>query len=140
MLVHPTLLARRAAIEQLGGYRATPHEDLDLWLRACNAGLRIVRGGTPGLLYRRHPDQVTAPGARDARRPDALVDAEYSTLFDRLLGSKLDSRPFRAAATSGDRSGIDEGARAEFKRLVRQKARGFSVAQRLLLAFRLARI
>lgn len=140
MLVHPTMLAKRSAIDALGGYRATPGEDYDLWLRALNAGYRVVRAGCPGLLYRRHADQVTAGVTRDGKRPDALIDIEYAQLFKRELGSDLDSFPFRIAGTSGDRSGLSQSQKAEFRRLMVSRAATLPRAQRAGIQVRLARI
>lgn len=140
MLVHPTMFARRSAVEALGGYRATPGEDFDLWLRALNAGYRMVRTGYPGLLYRRHADQVTAADARNAKLPDALVDPEYARLFQRELGSDLDSFPYRIAGASGDRSGLSQEQKLEFRRRIEARAARLPRLQRARLKFRLARL
>ena len=56
---HPTLTARRAALESLGGYQNSIAEDYDLWLRAQGAGFRFIRLRGYGLLYRRHKGQLT---------------------------------------------------------------------------------
>jgi glycosyltransferase involved in cell wall biosynthesis len=140
MLVHPTMFARRAVVESLGGYRATPGEDFDLWLRALNAGHRIVRTGYPGLLYRRHANQVTAADARNAKLPDPLVDPEYATLFARELGSDLDSFPYRIAGASGDRSGLSTEQKLEFERRIAARAAELPRLQRARLTFRLSRL
>jgi glycosyltransferase involved in cell wall biosynthesis len=56
---HPTLVARRQDILDLGGYRDSYAEDYDLWLRASIRGLKIMRLKRYGLLYRRHGLQHT---------------------------------------------------------------------------------
>ncbi|MGA3375124.1 glycosyltransferase [Lactiplantibacillus pentosus] len=41
-IIHPTVLMRKSAIEQVGGYRLLPTaEDYDLWLRMLASGLKI---------------------------------------------------------------------------------------------------
>jgi glycosyltransferase involved in cell wall biosynthesis len=57
--VHPTMFARRVALESMGGYRQVPAEDLDLWVRAASAGKSLVRDKRYALLYRVHANQVT---------------------------------------------------------------------------------
>lgn len=59
VLSHPTLMCRRQTLELLGGYRITPAEDYDLWLRAAAAGLRIAREGRFEVAYRVHSGQVS---------------------------------------------------------------------------------
>ena len=56
---HPTMLATREIIDRVGGYRAVPAEDYDLWMRVASAGGRIRRLAAWGLLYRIHLGQVT---------------------------------------------------------------------------------
>jgi hypothetical protein len=58
-LVHPTMLARRTSLIELGGYRDVPADDLDLWLRATLADKKIKRLGGYGILYRVHDGQLT---------------------------------------------------------------------------------
>lgn len=50
--VHPTMLATKADLEGIGGYREVPGEDLDLWLRLALAGVQFYRDWLPTLLYR----------------------------------------------------------------------------------------
>lgn len=57
--VHPTLVARKAAIIQAGGYHPCVAEDYDLWMRAVMAGLKLRRITQYGVLYRVHKDQYT---------------------------------------------------------------------------------
>lgn len=56
---HPGLLAHRQVIESLGGYRESPAEDYDLWLRANLMKYKIVRGAIPGVCMRVHSSQIT---------------------------------------------------------------------------------
>jgi glycosyltransferase involved in cell wall biosynthesis len=58
-LVHPTMLAKREVLLELGGYRDVPADDLDLWLRAALAGYRIRRLRGYGIFYRIHSGQLT---------------------------------------------------------------------------------
>lgn len=58
-LVHPTLLASKAALLDLGGYRDVAGEDLDLWLRAVQAGLSFKRLWLPSILYRVSRSQLS---------------------------------------------------------------------------------
>jgi glycosyltransferase involved in cell wall biosynthesis len=58
--VHPTMVARKSSILDLGGYRNTIGEDYELWLRASLAGLRISKLRGFGVLYRLHAGQMTS--------------------------------------------------------------------------------
>ena len=73
VLAHPTMLCRRQVLLDLGGYRATPAEDYDLWLRAAASGCRMRRTGRFEVAYRIHPDQVSG---REAWRRDVLREPE----------------------------------------------------------------
>lgn len=86
-VAHPTLLARRTAVDEAGGYRDVPSEDYDLWLRLALHGARIGRLGVPGLAYREHPGQVTA--SEDWRRASwqsEEIARSYSALAEQLIG------------------------------------------------------
>jgi len=64
-LAHGTALFRRAALETVGGWRERGWaEDLDLWLRMLDAGLRL--GKCPGRLYawRQHAASATRTDSR----------------------------------------------------------------------------
>jgi glycosyltransferase involved in cell wall biosynthesis len=65
-LNHPTVMFRRQAVMDLGGYPAyRVAQDLGLWLKVVNAGLKIHNLPTVELHYRLHPNQVsTAKGVR----------------------------------------------------------------------------
>ncbi|MDO4258545.1 MAG: glycosyltransferase family 2 protein [Actinomycetaceae bacterium] len=87
---HPAMLATREAFDRLGGYRVTPAEDYDLWLRAATEKMRLRRLPHWGLLYRIHPGQVTqgadylATSHTDSRQAQA-----YSDLALALVGTPL---------------------------------------------------
>lgn len=87
-VAHSTLLARRSAVVEAGGYRDLPTEDYDLWLRMATHGARMHRLALPGLAYRLHPGQVTA--SADWRRSSwesPELAASYSALAAKLLGA-----------------------------------------------------
>lgn len=56
---HPCALYRKQEISKVGAYRDSSAEDYDLWLRMALAGQNISKISYPGLLYRRHPSQIT---------------------------------------------------------------------------------
>ena len=58
--VHPTMVASRDALLNVGGYKDTVAEDYELWIRSTLAGLRICRIWGFGVLYRIHAGQVTS--------------------------------------------------------------------------------
>jgi glycosyltransferase involved in cell wall biosynthesis len=58
--VHPSIMARREAIDQAGGYRECGWpEDYDLWLRMAESGTRFARLQHPLLFWRDHPLRAT---------------------------------------------------------------------------------
>ena len=87
---HPTMLATREIIDGVGGYRAVPAEDYDLWLRVGAVGGRIRRLAAWGLLYRIHPGQVTGNASWRAdswRNPDQA--RAFADLSLALTGREL---------------------------------------------------
>ncbi|MGV8886129.1 MAG: glycosyltransferase family 2 protein [Microbacteriaceae bacterium] len=94
---HPTMLARRSALNAVGGYRDVPAEDYDLWLRLAAEGFGMRRLALPALLYRVHAGQVTAS---QQWRHDSwlapLVGEAFGQLSLRTLG-----RPFTRLTTLG---------------------------------------
>jgi glycosyltransferase involved in cell wall biosynthesis len=82
-----TLLARRAVLEEAGGYRDAESEDYDLWLRVALRGGRFARLSRPGVLLRAHAASFTArPGFRSRVARDPLVAEGYLGLARELLG------------------------------------------------------
>lgn len=58
-IVHSTCLIRRSAFLALGGYRETPFEDYDLWVRMANSNLNLSRKASYWGLYRVHENQIS---------------------------------------------------------------------------------
>jgi glycosyltransferase involved in cell wall biosynthesis len=59
-LNHPTVMLRRQEVMNLGGYpRYRVAQDLGLWLKVFEAGLKIHNLPTVELLYRLHPNQIS---------------------------------------------------------------------------------
>lgn len=105
-LSHPTLLARRATIDSLGGYRTTPAEDYDLYLRAIVSGRRLMRTGLPCIGYREHADQVSRdPTFADRIHSDQAFRDVFSTfMIDEFGGVEVDAAAVRRGEwPSGDR-------------------------------------
>lgn len=64
-LPHPSVMVRRAALEEAGGYRDRGWpEDYDLWLRLAQAGRRFHKRPETLLLWRHHGRRLTL---RDGR-------------------------------------------------------------------------
>lgn len=58
---HPTVAFTKRIFEKVGGYRDFPcSQDLDLWLRMCEAGCRFHMIDEPLLYYRLNPDSVSS--------------------------------------------------------------------------------
>lgn len=56
---HPTVVFRRQAYEEVGGYRLDEFEDYDLWLRISERH-ELATIAEPVLLYRHHAGQASA--------------------------------------------------------------------------------
>nr|WP_228479592.1 glycosyltransferase [Microbacterium atlanticum] len=85
---HPTMLARRSAIESVGGYREVLAEDYDLWLRIAAAGSRMCRLPLPALMYRHHVGQVTKIQAwRKRALAEPALRESYERFAESLLGA-----------------------------------------------------
>lgn len=94
-LAHPTLLACRSTIDDLAGYRSTPAEDYDLYLRAISAGHRVIRTGLPCIAYREHAHQVS----RDSTFDDRMrADQGFRDTFAAFMGGE-----FAGAQADADR-------------------------------------
>ncbi|HEY0140826.1 MAG TPA: glycosyltransferase [Thermoanaerobaculia bacterium] len=73
---HPSVLMRRDALLEVGGYRAErfPSEDLDLWLRLVERG-QLANLSEPLLRYRRHHNTISARQSTQQRVMTAkLID------------------------------------------------------------------
>lgn len=122
---HPTMLARRAALDAVSGYRPLPRaQDYDLWLRMLANGQRIVRRPIPTVLYRMSPTQVTAEeGFLGQVRSSEDLWNSYSNLFRLVTGSD----PVRGSErTAQELAGVAASMRSRvlssyYSRLVREQ-------------------
>ena len=78
---HPTMVAKKSSVADLGGYQKTIYEDLDLWLRAQAADYKFKRLSRYGILYRRHAGQHTQK---------MFPDLETMESHELLLAAKRD--------------------------------------------------
>lgn len=84
-LCNPSTLIRRAALEQVGGWRDESWaEDYDLWLRLDAAGLSLAKVPEVLLRWRHRPGRVTFTDPRCA--PMRFYDAKARYLAPRLRG------------------------------------------------------
>lgn len=105
----PTLFARRAAIDQVGGYRDVTAEDYDLWLRLAQDGARLHRSAVPGLLYRQHAQQTTASSDyKPDSWSDSLIQEAYKDLCETVLGVRLPRLVSVASDPAVSRTELDE--------------------------------
>lgn len=63
---HPTLMFRRRALIDVGGYRDEIAEDYELLLRLWSGGARIRKVPAVHMAWRQHDDQATRRISRDA--------------------------------------------------------------------------
>lgn len=113
ILCHPTMMARRGALESVGGYRPDRAEDYDLWLRASSAGLRLARAALPVLAYRRHAGQTSAWAADTP--PGRLLIEAYRDFAASVLGVETEWVPGLAVdspALQRDRVRVESAVRA----------------------------
>jgi glycosyltransferase involved in cell wall biosynthesis len=88
---HPTLYARREALDAVGGYGDCIAEDYELWLRLAANGARMVRTRRPVLGYYRHPGQTSgAAGWTETALAEEPMQVAYDALSTRLLGVTRD--------------------------------------------------
>lgn len=71
-LAHPSVMLRRAALEEVGGYRFDHVEDYDLWLRLSER-FELANLPEPMILYRIHPDQLSLLALEQKERPRLVV-------------------------------------------------------------------
>jgi Glycosyl transferase family 2 len=98
---HPTVVARREVLEDLGGYRgdAEPAEDYDLWVRAIEV-TRIANVPEVVVRYRLHGGSSSTANLVDATRS---ADAVASSALTRLLGHAPNPDALRALRASEPR-------------------------------------
>lgn len=103
---HPTMLATRAILDRVGGYRQVPSEDYDLWVRAALEGARLRRTAMWGLDYRMHEGQITASESwRNASWQDPELGAAFSQLAQQVVGEPM-SRIVSMSALPADERAI----------------------------------
>lgn len=88
-LAHPTLLLKRSALEEAGGYRDVIAEDFDLYLRLIAAGARLAQGGLYTLAYRLHDGQASREDGFDERMRQ---DRRFQSAFDGFIESSFGFR------------------------------------------------
>jgi glycosyltransferase involved in cell wall biosynthesis len=82
-VAHPTMLGRTDVLKSHGGYRVSPAEDYEFWLRLAAGDVALESVPRPVLLYRMHNQQVSRHlewFTRLRRDPDLVAS------HDRLLG------------------------------------------------------
>lgn len=88
--VHPSMIGTAAAMKALGGYRETPAEDYDMWLRASLAGMRMERSAGYAILYRVHDNQLTQQAAwKQKLQKDNSLFKTRADLAHALLGFEI---------------------------------------------------
>lgn len=95
-LAHPTVMARRGVLQDLGGFdrRTFPAEDHDLWLRALEAGHRLANLPKVLLHYRLNPTGISQ-GAGSTQDVTSLRLSR--SVLERALGTVgLDATALRA--------------------------------------------
>lgn len=140
ILVHPTMYARRSFLESLGGYRATPAEDYDLWLRAAEANFSMMRSAVPTLLYRKHDEQVSASGGWLNTDWDPFLDSSFAGLVSKHLNIKIVDNSVRRSCTAGNQGLLTADARAFFYQALARKISELPVADRFLARTRLTKM
>ena len=142
---HPTMLARRSSLPE-EGYRELAAEDYDMWLRVAASGGRIVRDPLPGLLYRRHREQVSGSAAWKMRRSRELADPRAVAAYaDVLTTLRLPSDPpsgalhFAMSSRREDADGAEQWI-AELHAVIRSRIPSLRKTNRPALDARLRRL
>jgi amylovoran biosynthesis glycosyltransferase AmsE len=74
-LNHPTVMLRPREVMNLGGYPSyRVAQDLGLWLKVAQAGLKIHNLPTVELHYRLHPNQVSAARGVERREYAQIIE------------------------------------------------------------------
>jgi hypothetical protein len=114
-LAHPVAFIRKAALQQVGGYRAeyTAIEDKDLWLRLAEIG-RLANLPETLLHYRLHENSISHRKANDVWRLWELLLAEtYKRRGLRTSPPSFAARRRKAAKPGRTRAGwVRAAARA----------------------------
>jgi glycosyltransferase involved in cell wall biosynthesis len=86
---HPSVMLRRAAIEQLGGYVDGPFpEDYELWLRMHQAGMRMAKLPRVLLSWREHDDRASRVDPRYGREAFDALRARFLARDPRLQSDR----------------------------------------------------
>ncbi|MFO0630264.1 MAG: glycosyltransferase [Polyangiales bacterium] len=84
-LCHPSVMLRREALAQLGGYREVPWpEDYDLWLRMDAAGMKLAKLDAELVWWQHRPGRLTFTHPRYARA--RITEAKGTFLAARVKG------------------------------------------------------
>jgi glycosyltransferase involved in cell wall biosynthesis len=127
---HPTLLGRRRAFVDAGGYRHVPAEDWDLWIRMALHGSRLAKSSVTTLLYRKHPQQVSAGEAWKWRHANCVETAEvHQELSQRLLGFSAIGAYAALSGSSADSKEVE--AAVNLVKAVRIAATSFRPTDRM---------
>jgi hypothetical protein len=110
-LNHPSVMLRRAALEEAGGYRFDGVEDYDLWLRIADRH-DLANLSDTLILYRIQPNQVSLRGLDDKVRRITTVRAA-ARARRRSLGDPLAGVEELTPELLG-RVELDDGALAEW--------------------------
>ena len=98
-LAHPTVMLRRALVEQLGGYSTEPlPEDHELWLRWMDAGVRFAKLPETLLTWNDHAERLSRT------HPNYSINAFFRTKakwLARWIRRQTPDRPVIIAGTSG---------------------------------------
>src|SRR5262245_30109042 len=82
-LCHPSVMLRRAALDEVGGFRSVPWpEDYDLWLRLHAAGFRLAKVPETLLVWRHGEGRLTFTDPRYS--VSAFLEAKGHFLAPRL--------------------------------------------------------
>jgi len=83
---HPSVVFRKAAVMELGGYREGPFpEDYDLWLRLHHRGHQMAKLPDILLAWREYPTRTSRTDARCSRAAFDQLRADYLARDPRLL-------------------------------------------------------
>lgn len=73
LLAHPTMICRREAILEMGGYSSVSQEDWDLWTRSLGSNFKFHKSAVPVIIYSIHSRQKSSP--------ESTVSKKYSATF-----------------------------------------------------------
>jgi len=142
VLRHPTLFARRKALDDLGWYsEETPAEDYDLWLRAVASGARVERSAFQGIRYRMHENQISSSSPWSRLSTDKVLDESYASLVSPIAQglSGDDYSSLRLAAVSARRGHVDPELWSYFVMSLKRAALKLDPLSQLQLRLRIIR-